>query len=35
MLEPEAGTVERWAWDYILGATLVAKLTPPPLPGGW
>jgi len=35
MREPEGGTVERWAWDYVLAATLDAKLTPPPVPESW
>lgn len=33
--EPEAGTVERWAWDYILATTLEGKLSPPPVPERW
>lgn len=32
---PEAGTVERWAWDYVLADTLAQKLTPPPPPDRW
>lgn len=32
---PSAGTVERWAWDYVLGASLDDKLAPPPLPDAW
>lgn len=35
MREPEEGTVERWAWDYVLAATLDAKLSPPPVPELW
>ena len=35
MREPPQGTVERWAWDYILAATLDAKLEPPPVPELW
>lgn len=35
MGEPESGTVERWAFDYIVGATLAAKLTPPSVPERW
>ena len=35
MREPETGTVERWAWDYVLGVTLDAKLSPPPVPERW
>lgn len=34
-VEPEEGTVERWAWDYVLGVTLDAKLSPPPVPERW
>ena len=30
--EPEANTVERWAWDYVMTTSLAAKLSPPPLP---
>jgi len=33
--EPDAETVERWAWDYILGTTLDGKLSPPPAPERW
>lgn len=33
--EPPAGTVERWAWDYVVSATLDAKLAPPPVPESW
>lgn len=32
---PEAGTVERWAWDYVLADTLEQKLAPPPPPERW
>ena len=35
MCEPEGGTVERWAWDYVLATTLDAKLAPPPVPARW
>lgn len=35
MLEPEAGTVERWAWDYVHTTSLESKLTPPPVPDRW
>ena len=28
MREPEAGTIERWAWDYVSATTLDAKLAP-------
>ena len=34
-LDPPLGTIERWAWDYIRGTTLDAKLSPPPPPGAW
>jgi len=33
--EPPAGTVERWAWDYVLTTSLAAKLAPPPPPETW
>lgn len=29
--EPEKGTVERWAWDYVLTTDLRTKLAPPEL----
>ncbi len=32
---PTTGTIERWAWDYILSSTLEAKLTPPLVPTTW
>jgi uncharacterized ferritin-like protein (DUF455 family) len=32
---PPRGTVERWAWDYVLAASLEAKLSPPPVPDAW
>jgi uncharacterized ferritin-like protein (DUF455 family) len=32
---PPAGTLERWAWDYVRAATLEAKLAPPPRPTRW
>lgn len=32
---PPEGTVERWAWDYVLAASLAHKLAPPPLPRAW
>jgi uncharacterized ferritin-like protein (DUF455 family) len=35
MREPPDGTVERWAWDYVLADSLAAKLSPPPLPEAW
>ncbi|MCC6903694.1 MAG: DUF455 family protein [Polyangiaceae bacterium] len=34
-LAPEAGTVERWAWDYVLSTSLEHKLNPPPPPDVW
>jgi uncharacterized ferritin-like protein (DUF455 family) len=34
-MEPPLGTIQRWAWDYILGATLGGKLAPPPPPDAW
>ena len=33
--EPESGTIQRWAWDYVLATTLDAKLSPPPVPETW
>lgn len=33
--EPESGTIERWAWDYVRATTLDAKLSPPQLPSAW
>jgi uncharacterized ferritin-like protein (DUF455 family) len=35
MSEPAAGTVERWAWDFVHTTTLAEKLTPPPVPLEW
>ena len=32
MTPPEAGTIERWAWDYIHAADLGSKLSPKPPP---
>jgi uncharacterized ferritin-like protein (DUF455 family) len=32
---PESGTVQSWAWDYVLSATLEGKLSPPPVPERW
>jgi uncharacterized ferritin-like protein (DUF455 family) len=32
---PEAGTIERWAWDYIVSETLGAKLSPEPPSSRW
>lgn len=35
MRAPPADTVERWCWDYVLGATLAGKLAPSPPPSSW
>lgn len=32
---PEADTIERWAWDYVLTTSLDAKLAPPRAPRRW
>lgn len=32
---PESGTIQRWAWDYVLSTTLEGKLSPPPVPERW
>lgn len=32
---PPAGTVQRWAWDYVASTSLAHKLSPPPPPGRW
>ncbi|WP_437678296.1 ferritin-like domain-containing protein [Sorangium sp. So ce131] len=32
---PPPGTVERWAWDYVLSVDLAHKLDPPPVPSVW
>jgi uncharacterized ferritin-like protein (DUF455 family) len=32
---PAAGTVERWAWDYVLSTDLETKLAPPAPPRSW
>ena len=32
---PAEGTVERWAWDYVLSTALSHKLSPPPVPEAW
>jgi uncharacterized ferritin-like protein (DUF455 family) len=32
---PAEGTVERWAWDYVLATDLAHKLEPPPPPEAW
>jgi len=34
-MAPEAGTVERWAWELVHATTLADKLTPPPRPDRW
>lgn len=35
MLLPEAGTVERWAWDLVATSSLAHKLAPPVVPDRW
>ena len=35
MREPEPGTVERWAWDFIVTTSLEVKLAPPSPPARW
>lgn len=35
MQPPAEGTIERWAWDYVLGDTLASKLEPPPVPAAF
>lgn len=35
MNTPENGTVERWAWDYVLGTSLAQKLDPGEPPSVW
>jgi uncharacterized ferritin-like protein (DUF455 family) len=32
---PEAGTIERWAWDYVLSTSMEEKLSPAPVPERW
>ncbi len=32
---PPTGTVERWAWDYVLSTDLAMKLSPPETPRRW
>lgn len=32
---PPPGTVERWAWDYILSVDINTKVSPPPPPSRW
>src|SRR5687767_14378169 len=34
-LQPPAGTVERWAFDFIRSTDLSQKLAPPPPPEAW
>ena len=34
-MTPPAGTVQRWAWDFILSEQLAVKTQPPPLPSTW
>ncbi len=35
MTPPPAGSVERWAWDFVSTTSLPAKLAPPPVPATW
>jgi uncharacterized ferritin-like protein (DUF455 family) len=35
MDEPESGTVERWAWDFVRSTALAEKLAPTPVPDAW
>lgn len=35
MLAPPASTIEGWAWSYVTGTELRAKLAPPPRPRTW
>ncbi len=35
MQSPPSGTVERWAWDYVLADSLQIKLDPPPVRDTW
>ena len=35
MVEPPGGTVERWAYDYVLSTSLGQKLAPPAPPRVW
>jgi uncharacterized ferritin-like protein (DUF455 family) len=32
---PPTGTIERWAWDYVLRDDMAHKLAPAPLPSAW
>lgn len=34
-MEPDEGTVERWAWEYVRSCELAHKLAPPPPPERW
>ncbi|MBN8610335.1 MAG: DUF455 family protein [Deltaproteobacteria bacterium] len=34
MIPPPPGTLERWAFDYVVSDSLAHKLSPPPLPRG-
>ena len=34
MIQPPSGTLERWAFDYVVSESLAHKLSPPPLPRG-
>jgi uncharacterized ferritin-like protein (DUF455 family) len=34
-LPPPEGTIERWAWDYLVTTDLEHKLAPPPPPATW
>jgi uncharacterized ferritin-like protein (DUF455 family) len=35
MQPPPPGTVERWAWEYVVCDRLTAKLAPDPVPSAW
>jgi uncharacterized ferritin-like protein (DUF455 family) len=35
MREPPEGTMERWAWDYVMTTSLASKLAPPEPPDRW
>ncbi len=35
MGDPEPGTVERWAWDFVHTRSLAWKLAPPAVPERW
>ncbi len=32
---PEPGTLDRWAWDYVVTTSLAHKMDPPPPPEAW